>query len=144
MNDRNSEKFTAPFSNEPSLIKITKRRMIINCMIIPIAKTLMKPNLSARIPPMKGEKIPGAIAANIILLYAPLLFEVSTDSAINESIIGIASKEAAVKITAGTMKKKVEVIPEIKKRISENSINILPRTMNGFLCILSESHPKKG
>jgi hypothetical protein len=93
---------------------------------------------------MKGEKIRGAIEANIILLYATLLFEVSTDSAISESIIGIASRETADKITAGTMKIKVEVKPEIKKRISENSINTVPRTMNGFLCILSESHPKKG
>jgi hypothetical protein len=144
MNDRNSEKLIALFSNGSSFRKRTKRMTIRACMTMPIAKTLMKPNLSARIPPMKGEKIPGAIEANIILLYATLLFEVSTDSAISESIIGIASRETADKTTAGTMKIKVEVKPEIKKRISENSINTVPRTMNGFLCILSESHPKKG
>ena len=144
MNDRNSEKFTAPFSMGASLRKETKMKIIMHCMTIPIAKTLMNPNLSARSPPMKGEKIPGAIVANIILLYAPLLFEVSTDSAISESIIGIASREAPVKIMAGMMKKKVEVILDTKKRISENSINMLPRTMKGFLCILSEIQPKKG
>ena len=93
---------------------------------------------------MKGEKIPGTIAASIILLYALLLLEVSTDSAISESIIGVASKEAAIKITAGTIKKKVEVKPDAKNRISENSINRLPRTMKGFLFILSESQPKNG
>jgi hypothetical protein len=59
-------------------------------------------------------------------------------------MIGIVRREIAVKITAGMIKKKFEVNPEIKKRISETSIKILPRTINGFRCIRSESHPKNG
>ena len=102
------------------------------------------PNWSAIIPPIKGEKTAGIIAASIIVLYADPLFNWTTDSAINESSTGLLSREEASKKTAGITKKNIENVDETKKSNKDIKNNTEPKIIKRFLFRLSDNQPKKG